>query len=59
MYDCWSSPGGQLAARIVPYVAAEARHFSFVKGQIAFFNPDQAISSDMVASIKAELDPPA
>ena len=50
---------GQPVALMVPNVVAEARRFGCMKGQIAFLDPYAAISSDMAASIAAELDPPA
>jgi prevent-host-death family protein len=50
---------GRPVARLVPYVAAEARRFGFMEGQIAFLDEDDGMETDIAASIIAELDPPA
>jgi len=43
----------------VPYVAAQARRFGCMAGQIAFLDEDDAMPPEMAASVVAEPDPPA
>jgi prevent-host-death family protein len=48
---------GQPVARVMPYVAADARRLGFMEGQIAFLDADEGMEADIAASIAAELDP--